>query len=70
MTEEQFEKAKEIRDRITSMEENRKSSAIETAPRTYLGIGIEKETAADWRAINEAFWTEQIEKEKKKLAEL
>lgn len=70
MTEEQFEKAKEIKDRITSMEENRKNSKHATAPTTYLGIGIEKETAADWRAINEAFWTEKIEEEKKKLAEL
>ena len=70
MTEEQFEKAKEIKDRITSMEDNRTCSKLETSPRTYLGIGIEKEVAADWRAINEAFWTEQIEKEKKKLAEL
>ena len=70
MTEKQFEKAKEIKARITNMEDNRKRSKLETAPRTYLGIGIEKETAADWRAINEAFWTEQIEKEKKKLAEL
>ena len=70
MTEEQFEKAKEIKDRITSMEDNRTATKHETAPRTYLGIGIEEEVSADWRAINEAFWTEQIEKAKKKLAEL
>ena len=70
MTEEQFEKAQVIKDRIKSMEDNRTAAKCENAPRTYLGIGIEKEVEADWRAINEAFWTEQIEKEKKKLAEL
>ena len=70
MTEEQFEKAKAIKDKIASMKENISHARVETAPRTYLGIGIGEETAADWRAINEAFWTEQIEKEKKKLAEL
>lgn len=70
MTEEQFEKAKEIQDRMQTMEENRRQVKQENSPRTYLGIGIEKETAADWRAINDAFWAEKIEEEKKKLAEL
>lgn len=70
MTEEQFEKARVIRDRIKDMKENLEETKTKTAPSTYLGISIEKETVADWRAINEAFWTEQIEKEKKKLAEL
>lgn len=70
MTEEQFKKAKEIKDSIQTMEENRRQAKQATSPRTYLGIGIGEETAADWRAINEAFWTEKIEEEKKKLAEL
>lgn len=70
MTEEQFEKARVIRDRIKDMKENLEETKTKTAPRIYLGTSIEKETAADWRAINEVFWTEQIKKEKKKLAEL
>lgn len=70
MTEEQFEKARVIRDRIKSMEENLEETRTKTVPRTYLGTGIGSATEADWRAINKVFWTEQIEKEKKKLAEL
>ena len=70
MTEEQFKKEKEIKDKITVMEENRRKAKCEPSPSAYFGYIIEEKVVADWRAINEAFWTEQIEKEKKKLAEL
>ena len=70
MTEEQFEKARDIRNKIQTMEENRRQAKHEESPKTYFGYSIGEKTRADWRAINEAFWTEQIEEEKKKLAEL
>lgn len=70
MTEEQFEKAQKLKWNIETMEQNAKSSKDIKDWTTVTMSELDEDVVKRWEQLNQAFWTEEIEKAKKKLAEL
>ena len=68
MTEEQFKEAQRLKWNIETMEQNIVEDIKDWA--TVTMSELDKDVVKRWEQVNQAFWREEIEKAKKKLAEL
>ncbi|MBQ1571215.1 MAG: hypothetical protein IIZ78_08840 [Clostridiales bacterium] len=68
MTEEQFKEAQKLKWNIETMEQNIAEDIKDWA--TITMSELDEDVVKRWEQVNQAFWTEEIEKAKKKLAEL
>ena len=70
MTEEQFKEAQKLKWNIETMEQNAKSSKNIKDWAIVTMSELDEDIVKRWEQLNKAFWTEEIKKVKKKLAEL
>lgn len=68
MTDEQFKEAQSLKWNIETMEHNIKEDIKDWT--TITMSELDEDVVKRWEETNQAFWREEIEKAKKKLAEL
>ena len=68
MTEKQFKEAQKLKWNIETMKQNITEDIKDWT--TITMSELDKDVVKRWEKVNQAFWREEIEKAKKKLAEI